>query len=209
VITTGGTYTTTFPLTENPISEGGKWINGGSDGLNWNNFRTTPGACFAAAFSSSSPPPYNDALATLKSSALALNANQFVEATIHLASGYLATGTHEMGIWLRSNLSAHDNTGYEFYWGQHGSDWGLVRNFGPNNFSFITTTGAGPGNPADGDVIRMEIRGSTLTVFKNGAQVLQGSDTNVASGQAGMGSYVISGNTPSSYCFSRWQCGSL
>ena len=40
------TYTTNFPLTENPISEGGKWINAGVVGLDWNNVRTTPGFAF-------------------------------------------------------------------------------------------------------------------------------------------------------------------
>src|SRR5580693_498626 len=35
------TYSTSFPLTENPISEGGKWVNGGATGLDWTNIRTT------------------------------------------------------------------------------------------------------------------------------------------------------------------------
>src|SRR5437879_2900763 len=34
-------YSTNFPLTENPISEGGRWLNGGTVGLDWTNFRTT------------------------------------------------------------------------------------------------------------------------------------------------------------------------
>ena len=33
------TYTTNFPLTENPISEGGKWTNGQTVGLDWANMR--------------------------------------------------------------------------------------------------------------------------------------------------------------------------
>jgi hypothetical protein len=37
------TYTTTFPLTENPISEGGNWINGKAVGLDWANLATTNG----------------------------------------------------------------------------------------------------------------------------------------------------------------------
>src|SRR5438046_7973905 len=28
-------YTTNFPLTENPISEGGNWINGLTNGIDW------------------------------------------------------------------------------------------------------------------------------------------------------------------------------
>jgi hypothetical protein len=42
---TGGgySYSTNFPLTENPISEGGKWLTGKRDGIDWNDFRTTNG----------------------------------------------------------------------------------------------------------------------------------------------------------------------
>ena len=36
-----GSYSTTFPLTENPISEGGSWTNGGATGLGWANVQTT------------------------------------------------------------------------------------------------------------------------------------------------------------------------
>ena len=31
---------------ENPISEGGKWLNGQKDALDWTNVRTTPGFAF-------------------------------------------------------------------------------------------------------------------------------------------------------------------
>src|SRR5690349_19703043 len=37
----GQTYTTTFPLTENPISEGGRWNSGGAVGLDWHDVSTT------------------------------------------------------------------------------------------------------------------------------------------------------------------------
>src|SRR5260221_2997308 len=39
----GMSYSTSFPLTENPISEGGRWVNGGLLGLDWTNVSTTPG----------------------------------------------------------------------------------------------------------------------------------------------------------------------
>ena len=51
--TTGNFYTTNFPLTENPISESGKWINGGVAG--WLNVRTTPGHVFGIGMSSGCP----------------------------------------------------------------------------------------------------------------------------------------------------------
>src|ERR1700685_700590 len=40
-------YTTSFPATENPISESGKWSNGGqSPALDWTNCQTTTGLAF-------------------------------------------------------------------------------------------------------------------------------------------------------------------
>ena len=42
----GGTYTTNFPLAENPISEGGRWINGDVTGLDWSNVRTNAGLAY-------------------------------------------------------------------------------------------------------------------------------------------------------------------
>src|ERR1035438_4153195 len=38
-----GTYTTNFPSDENPISQGGNWINGKANGLDWSDVRTTGG----------------------------------------------------------------------------------------------------------------------------------------------------------------------
>ena len=37
------THATNFPLTENPISENGHWINGKSVGIDWTDVSTTPG----------------------------------------------------------------------------------------------------------------------------------------------------------------------
>jgi hypothetical protein len=39
----GAQYSTNFPLTENPISEGGRWINGAAVGLDWADVQTTGG----------------------------------------------------------------------------------------------------------------------------------------------------------------------
>ncbi|MEO5954803.1 MAG: hypothetical protein ABIR36_03800, partial [Nitrospiraceae bacterium] len=42
----GRVYSTNFSQTEDPISEGGSWINGQADGLDWKNARTIPGLAF-------------------------------------------------------------------------------------------------------------------------------------------------------------------
>src|SRR5450432_4364789 len=58
------TYTTNFPLTEKPISEGGVWTNGGSVGLDWTDVQTTSGLAFATQ-TIHAPPPYDDSIACL------------------------------------------------------------------------------------------------------------------------------------------------
>jgi hypothetical protein len=40
------TYTTSFPLTEYPISEGGNWLNGGTTGLDWHDFKSANNSAF-------------------------------------------------------------------------------------------------------------------------------------------------------------------
>ncbi|MGO9917084.1 MAG: hypothetical protein ACLQIB_20595 [Isosphaeraceae bacterium] len=41
-------YTTHFQLDEDPISEGGKWINGRKDGIDWYNLITKNGLAYGA-----------------------------------------------------------------------------------------------------------------------------------------------------------------
>src|SRR5256885_14106702 len=71
------TYTTNFPLAENPISEGGNWINGGSVGLSWANVRTTPGLAFGTESGSGG---YDDSTAVLAGT---WNADQMAQAVGH------------------------------------------------------------------------------------------------------------------------------
>src|ERR1700675_1494441 len=101
-------YSTSFPLTENPVSLGGNWINGGSTGLDWGNSRTTPGLAFGTVVSGA--PPYNDSTAVLAGT---WASNQMAQATV-----YTVNQTHaiyeEVELRLRSTITAHSITGYEF-----------------------------------------------------------------------------------------------
>ena len=59
------TYSTSFPLTENPISESGKWIGGQSaDGNLWGNVQTSGGMAYGV----SEPTTYGDPTAILTGS---------------------------------------------------------------------------------------------------------------------------------------------
>lgn len=74
----GTTYTTNFPLAENPISEAAHWTNGQAAGLDWKDVRTTPGLAFGA--DASGTPNYNDPTALLTGS---WGPNQTAQATVH------------------------------------------------------------------------------------------------------------------------------
>src|SRR2546428_4389000 len=65
---THGPYTTNFSRAENPISEGGRWLNGQTDGLDWTDVRTTPGFAFGTEIGGKRPAPpiYHDSTGLLK-----------------------------------------------------------------------------------------------------------------------------------------------
>ena len=72
----GSTYTTAFPGTANPISESGKWVNGGTAGGNfWGNIQTTPGLAFGV----SEPTQFGDPTAILTG---AWSADQAAQAVV-------------------------------------------------------------------------------------------------------------------------------
>ena len=71
-----GTYATNFPLTENPTSEGGYWING----IDWADVATTPGRAFGTQTVNS--PNYSDSTALLIGS---WGPNQTAQGTVFIA----------------------------------------------------------------------------------------------------------------------------
>ena len=106
---TGNSYTTNFPLTENPISEGGRWINGGTVGLDWTNVRTSPGK----AYGTQSGASYTDSTALLTGS---WGNDQQVTATVYATTPPAENCYPEVELRLRSAISAHQNRGYEIGW---------------------------------------------------------------------------------------------
>ncbi len=59
-------YTTRLPLAENPMSEGGKWVNGRREGLDWADVRTRGGfACGTQSGTAQGAARYDDSTALL------------------------------------------------------------------------------------------------------------------------------------------------
>src|SRR5258706_15010748 len=110
---THGPYTTTFSRAENPISEGGKWLNGQTDGLDWTDVRTTPGFAFGTEIGGNKPDPqkYDDSTALLKGN---WGPNQTGQTTVRSVKPQQDGKVWEgVEIRLRSSISSHNFTGYE------------------------------------------------------------------------------------------------
>jgi hypothetical protein len=193
------TYTTNFPATENPISEGGNWINGGTTGLDWANVRTTPGLAFGTQTGSGA---LNDSTAVVGGS---WNNDQTVTATVHTVSHVQST-FEELELRLRTTIAPHSIKGYEinFAVGPGQSYTQIVRWNGPlGSFTMLSNKAVG-GAVVNGDVVKASITGSTITVFKNGIQVNTATDTTFASGFPGMGMFLQGANTQADYGFSTF-----
>jgi len=202
----GSSYSTGFPQTENPISEGGMWIGGKAVGVDWNNVQTVPGKAYASVLSGS-PNRYNDSIAQLNTT---FTANQFAQGTVYRAAGYSPTGGHEVELLLRFQITPQNARGYEVLWGHQGY-LAIVRWNGPlANYTTLYDSGnPGIGPAVDGDVLRAEIVGSTIRVYKNGSLVASVSDSTWTSGQPGIGFWPVDDATIDKYGWRSYQAGSL
>jgi len=183
------TYTTNFSLTENPISESGKWTNGKSTGLDWANIRTFPGL---AVGTQTDTGQYDDSTAILAGT---WGANQSAWATVRTVN-QSSSLFEEVEIRLRTSISPNSIKGYKvsFRCTADGSQYvQIVRWDGAwGNFTNITsTTGSGIHN---GDEVKATIVGSTVTAYINGVQIVQGTDSTYTNGSPGMGFYIQGGS---------------
>ena len=195
-------YTTKFPLTENPISEGGNWANGKAVGLDWSDIATITNLAYGTEPGTGG---YDDSTALLTG---AWGADQWAEATVHSVNQN-DNLYEEVELRLRSTLSAHRATGYEinFRCSKTANAYTqIVRwNGALGDFTYLSNHGGAQYGVADGDVVKATIVGNVITVYINGTQVNQATDNVFTSGSPGMGFY-ISGATgvDQNYGFSKF-----
>lgn len=193
-----GAYTTNFPLTENPLSEGGKWLNGQSDALDWTNVRTTPGFAFGTELGGVRPEleKYDDSTALLKGT---WGPNQTAQATVRRLNKDLPEGVYEeVELRLRSALAPHNATGYEVMFSCSKSPraycsiarWDGIL----GAFMMLKELKGSQYGVADGDVVKASIKGKVITVYINGVQIGQTSDYLFTGGNPGIG-YYLEGTT--------------
>lgn len=190
----GGTYTTNFSGTENPLEEKSKWILGGRDGLDWSNIRTTTNLAYGTQAGNTGP-PYDDSVALLTG---VWGADQTVTATVK-TTNQNSTAFCEVELWVRACIGPHWLTGYEtnFRCTHDGSQYlGIVRWNGPlNQYTQIVANVNSPTNPGllDGDTIKVTMIGNTITAYINAASIASFDVTTAAANPYGPVAYT-SGN---------------
>jgi hypothetical protein len=201
----GQTYTTTFPTTENPISEGGHWINGQTTGIDWHDVSTTPGLAIGHQSGSS----YTDGTALLTGT---WGPTQTVEAVVHTVN-QRDSCYQEVEMRLRSALTPHSCTGYEISFKASSTANAyliIVRWNGPvGNFTMLLQKGGSQYGVADGDTVKATIVGNVITAYLNGVAVGTATDDTYAAGSPGMGFNLETGDsacvgTNGDYGFTRY-----
>ena len=214
-------YSTKFPsppAPENPISESGNWINGKTNGLDWNDVSTTGSFAFGTQTGSDE---FADSTAILTGT---WGADQSAQAVIHIVQQDSGVVAEESEIRLRSWLTTTPcpsqstggcATGYEINFSAvSGNNYvQIVRWNGPlGSFTLLDARSATVNN---GDTVKATISGNTITAYVNGVQVLQVTDATYNSTYCsshpcnpGMGFYLQNGSgtgSNSHFGFSSFQ----
>jgi hypothetical protein len=170
----GQSYSTSFPASEKPISEGGCWINGKTVGLDWSDVETSGGL----AFGKDLPTLYADPAAVLSGT---WSPDQEAEAKIRVEKP-LSGCCREVELHLRMTIAPHSITGYEILCSVAFTDpyLTIVRWNGPlNDFTYLAKAKLGC---ADGDVLKATMIGDTITVYRNSEKIIDTKDSKFPSG---------------------------
>jgi len=175
------TYSTSFPLTENPLSERSKWVGGQSSGGNlWGEIQTSGGMAYGV----SEPTLYGDPTAILTGR---WAADQQAKVTV-MISRTPTVCCHEIEVRLRVTISEHRITGYEVYCSiVPGNKYcHIARWSGPNGLYCNIE----PSSPriylVNGDVLGGTVTGSNpalITAYLNGVRIMQVSDSGNEGGE--------------------------
>ena len=216
----GSTYTTTFPAAENPISEGGKWINGSAAGGNlWGDVQSTTGMAFGV----SEPSQFGDPTAVLTG---VWSADQSAEATIKIVSMPTNSCCHEAEVRLRTAISSNRITGYEVYCSVQANDpYCHIASWGGPNGAWVNMESSAPLiYLRNNDVLKGTVTGTnpaTITMYINGTQILQVQDRGNftfsdgrrygpwTSGSPGIGFYNNQDNNWNKFGISRFVASNL
>jgi hypothetical protein len=207
-------YATHFERDEDPISEGGLWTNGRTDGLDWADVvtgrgvahggrtrmavaerRPEQGILSAGGPAAEAVGDYDDPTALLTGS---WGRNQHAKARV-FSRNQTEEYFQEVELRLRSTMAAHNCSGYEVFWRCLKSENAyseIVRWNGPAGAFTSLARRQGPEyGVKDGDVVEATIVGDVITSYVNGVVVLTASDGAFTAGKPGIGFNFGCGDT--------------
>ncbi len=220
-------YRTSFQHDEDPISEGGIWVNGARDGIDWADVVVRNGVAYgavtrmqaaerrieqgnlASADAGAAPEgDYDDPTALLSG---VWGENQHVKATV-FSRNQTEEYFQEVEIRLRSTLTPHRCTGYEVFWRclkTENAYAEIVRWNGKiGDFTSLRKLSGPEYGVRDGDVVGAIISGPVITGFINGVEVISATDDVFAEGSPGIGFNFFVGNTNVDHGFTSFQVDS-
>lgn len=181
-------YTTRFVATEQPLSEGGRWMTGRATGVDWADVRTGIGLAYGAeSGKGKGDEAYDDSTALLTGT---WGADQTVEAEVQSIRPN-DDDFEEVELRLRSSLSSHNATGYEvlFRCSKTANAYAsIVRWDGRlGMFTYLSQKKGPEFGVADGDIVKATAVGNVITGYINGVEVIRATDNTYAHGSPGMG----------------------
>jgi hypothetical protein len=176
-------YKTEFARSEAPISEGGLWLNGRRDGIDWCDVLVRDGVAYGEV------------------SRMRAAERRVEQASLGAGIEGAPVGVfsrkqtdryfQEVQIRLRHNMSAHFCNGYEVFFRCLRTDAGyaeIVRWNGRNgDFTSLAKLVGLQYGVQDGDLIEASIVGNVITGYLNGARMISVTDDKIASGAPGIG----------------------
>jgi hypothetical protein len=208
-------YRTSFPASENPVSEGGIWLNGRKDGVDWADViamsgkvygavtrmavaerRVEQGNLDVAAQGEAAPEgDYDDPTAVL---AGPWGRNQYAKAEV-FSRDPTDKYFQEVEIRLRSAIAPHSCTGYEVFFRCLKTDDGyaeIVRwNGRIGDFTSLAKLSGPQYGVEDGDVVEATIVGNVIKGYINGVEMISAIDDVFDHGGPGVGFNFFVGDT--------------
>ena len=221
-------YRTSFQTDENPISEGGIWLNGRKDGIDWADVVTRNGEVYgavtrmavaerrveqgnldlAAAEGGAPEGDYDDPTAVL---AGVWGKNQYAKARV-FSRNPTDEYFQEVEIRLRSAIAPHLCTGYEVFFRCLKTQDGyaeIVRWNGKiGDFTSLAKLSGPQYGVEDGDVIEASIAGDVIKGYINGVEMISATDDVFGQGGPGVGFNFFVGDTNVDHGFTHFEVDS-
>ena len=199
-------YKTEFKKNETPISEGGLWLNGRKDGIDWCDVLVKDGVAFgevsrnqvaerraeqatlgAGAATGAAVGDYDDPTAVLTGQ---WGPNQYGKVKV-FSRNQTDKYFQEVQIRLRHNMKPKFCDGYEVFFRVLDSDAGyaeIVRWNGPvGGWTSLKKLIGKKFGVKDGAIIEASIVGNVITGYLNGVEMISVVDDNIKSGAPGVG----------------------